>query len=256
MTSTAPVSPVDSVPPVKVALVTGANGGIGSAIAARLNSDGYVVAGVDAVSPQGENHALSLLKVIDVSSPEQVRAAVEEIVALHGRIDVLVNCAGTAHRGSFAETTAEEFMTDIRSNLLGTFLMCQAVVFPHMASQKSGRIVNIASVSGKTGGNGPVNNGLPGRTGPGYASAKAGVINLTRWISREGGYTGVTANVVAPGTITTPMTANQTYDLSTVPLGTVGTPDDVAAAVAWLAGDGVGYVNGTVIDVDGGVVRA
>jgi 3-oxoacyl-[acyl-carrier protein] reductase len=252
---TAPTSRSGSTGPV--AIVTGSSGGIGSAIVTRLAKEGFVVAGFDAVGPADDDPARSLTRTFDVSSADEVRRHVDEVVAVYGRIDVLVNCAGTAHRTSFEHTTVDQFMTDVRSNLLGTFLMCQAVVFPHMSAVRRGRIVNVASISGKTGGTGPASSdGAPGRSGPGYASAKAGVINLTRWIAREAGNTGVTANVVAPGPIATRLTAGQNYNTDEIPLGRQGNPDDVADAVAWLAGDGACYINGTVIDVDGGLVRA
>lgn len=240
-----------------VALVTGSSGGIGSAIVTRLAKDGFVVAGFDAVDPREDDPARTLTRTLDVGSAEDVRRCVDEVVAELGRIDVLVNCAGTGTRTSFADTTVDEFMGDIRSNLLGTFLMCQAVVFPHMTGAGGGRIVNVASISGKTGGTGPASpDGTVGRSGPGYAAAKAGVINMTRWIAREAVSTRVTANVVAPGPIATRMTAGQHYETGDIPLGRMGSPEEVADAVAWLASPGAGYVNGTVVDVDGGLVRA
>jgi 3-oxoacyl-[acyl-carrier protein] reductase len=252
---TAPTSHSGSAGPVSI--VTGSSGGIGSAIVTRLAKEGFVVAGFDAVEPADDDPARSLTRTFDVSSADEVRRHVDEVVTAYGRIDVLVNCAGTAHRTSFEHTTVDQFMTDVRSNLLGTFLMCQAVVFPHMSEARRGRIVNVASISGKTGGTGPASSdGTPGRSGPGYASAKAGVINLTRWIAREAGNTGVTANVVAPGPIATRLTAGQTYNTDEIPLGRQGNPDEVADAVAWLASAGACYINGTVIDVDGGLVRA
>jgi 3-oxoacyl-[acyl-carrier protein] reductase len=110
-----------------------------------------VVVGVDRVDDPTSGSGAVETHVLDVTSPEQVREVVDGIVRRFGRIDVLVDCAGTAHRGSFDGTTATEFMTDVESSLLGTFLMSQAVVFPHMESAGSGRIINIASISGKTG---------------------------------------------------------------------------------------------------------
>jgi 3-oxoacyl-[acyl-carrier protein] reductase len=246
--------PVDAAP---VAIVTGSNGGIGSAICRQLAKAGHRVVGVDRVgNPDSGSWALET-HVLDVTAPEQVREVVDGIAARFGRIDVLVNCAGTAHRGSFAGTTAKEFMADVESSLLGTFLMSQAVVFPHMESARTGRIVNIASISGKTGGTGPVSpDGSAGRSGPGYAAAKAGVINLTRWIARDVGRLGITCNTVAPGPIQTVLTAGHAYEVGDIPLGRHGTAEEVADAVAWLASTGAGYVSGTVVDVDGGLVRA
>jgi 3-oxoacyl-[acyl-carrier protein] reductase len=237
-----------------VAIVTGSNGGIGSVICRQLTAAGHRVVGVDRAAVQTPACETYLL---DVTSPDQVREVVDDIARRFGRIDVLVNCAGTAHRGSFAGTTAKEFMTDVESSLLGTFLMSQAVVFPHMEKAASGRIINIASISGKTGGTGPVSpDGSAGRSGPGYAAAKAGVINLTRWMARDVGRLNITCNTVAPGPIQTVLTAGHAYDVQDIPLRRLGTADDVADAVTWLAGAGTGYVSGTVIDVDGGLVRA
>jgi 3-oxoacyl-[acyl-carrier protein] reductase len=236
-----------------VALVTGAAGGIGSAIVTRLAADGLAVAAVDRVESSGA--ALSL--TADVGDAAAVRQAVDETVAELGGLDVVVNCAGTAHRESFEGTTAETFMADVTTNLLGTFLVCQAAVFPHMRSAGAGRLVNIASVSSKLGGLGPVDpQGRGGRTGAGYASSKAGVVNLTRWIAREVGAWGIRCNAVAPGVIDTPMTAGAPYEPSDIPAGRNGTPEEVAAAVSWLAGPESEYVHGTVLTVDGGMVRA
>ncbi len=181
-------------PTTPVALVTGSSGGIGAAIVARLAKEGYLVAGFDAVAPAADAPAIpiratAMTRTLDVASAADVRRCVGEVAAELGRIDVLVNCAGTGRRTSFQHTTVDEFMDDIRSNLLGTFLMCQAVVFPHMKGAGGGRIVTVASISGKTGGTGPASpDGSAGRSGPGYASAKAGAINLTRWIAREAGH--------------------------------------------------------------------
>ncbi len=240
-----------------VAIVTGSNGGIGAAICRRLRAAGHRVVGVDRVPRPNSGSDAEETHILDVTAPDRVRAVVDGIAGRFGRIDVLVNCAGTAHRGSFAGTTAKEFMTDVESSLLGTFLMSQAVVFPHMAAAAYGRIINIASISGKTGGTGPVSpDGSGGRSGPGYAAAKAGVINLTRWMARDVGRLNITCNSVAPGPIRTVLTAGHAYDVGDIPLGRQGTPDEVAAAVSWLAGADAGYVSGTVVDVDGGLVRA
>lgn len=238
-------------------LITGAVGGIGRAIAQRFAADRLALfdahPGVSAVGAElGAAHADEL----DVTDKAAVRQAVDDVAHRFGAIDAVVNCAGTAHRTSFEDTTAEEFMSVVETNLLGSFLVCQAAVFPHMRSAGSGRLINIASVSGKTGGIGPVHaDGSGGRSGVGYASSKAGVINMTRWIAREVGRWGITSNAVAPGPIATAMTDGKAYDTGEIPVGRLGTPEEVADAVAWLATSTTSYVNGTVIDVDGGLTR-
>ncbi len=239
-----------------VAIVTGARGGIGAAICDRLTRDGFRVAGFDMSAPvEGASAEWNL--VVDVTSEDAVREAIATIVKHGDALRVVVNCAGTAHRGSFEETSAEEFMTDLRTNLLGTFLVSQAAVFPHMVAGGGGRIINIASISGKRGGIGDTHpDGSGGRSGPGYASAKAGVINLTRWMAREVGRLSVTCNVVAPGPIRSPMTMGHAYDTSKIPLGRIGDPEEVAAVVSFLASSDSDYVSGTVVDVDGAMSRA
>ncbi len=241
-------------------MITGAAGGIGVAIAQRLVADGYAVALLDLDERVEEARARvggALGLRVDVADAVAVRAAVDQVAHDLGRLDVVVNCAGTAHRESFENTTVEGFMADVHTNLLGTFLMCQAAVFPHMKTARAGRLINVASVSGKRGGVGPPGiDGDNGRTGAGYASSKAGVINLTRWIARETGPWGITCNAIAPGLVATAMTDGYTYDATDIPLGRKGQPDEIADAVSWLAGAGAAYVHGAVIDVDGGLLRA
>lgn len=244
-----------------MAAVTGAAGGIGAAVAERLVADGHAVALFDLNDRVEDACARAggvLALRVDVSDAKAVRAAVDQVVSDLGRLDIVVNCAGTAHRESFEHTTAEGFMADVQTNLLGTFLLCQAAVFPHMKSAGTGRLINIASVSGKGGGIGTVHgDGQNGRSGAGYAASKAGVINLTRWIARETGPWGICCNAIAPGLIATAMTDGYSgYGSIDIPLGRKGRPEDVADAVSWLAGPGAAYVHGTVIDVDGGLVRA
>ncbi|MCW2757209.1 MAG: oxidoreductase, family [Nocardioidaceae bacterium] len=239
-----------------VAVVTGSAGGIGGAVSTRLHAMGYEVVGVDLVRTDGVDH-LALSVGLDITDAEAVRDAMSQVVAQFGRVDVLVNCAGIAHRGSFSATTAKEFMLDVETNLLGTFLMCQAAVFPHMEKARRGRLINIASSSGKTGGVGPVHrDGSGGRSGPGYASSKAAVINLTRWMAREVGFLNLTCNAIAPGPVAGVLTDGHAYDVGDIPMQRLATNEDVAGAVAWLAGADASYVNGTVVDVDGGLVRA
>ncbi|MFB7084794.1 SDR family NAD(P)-dependent oxidoreductase [Streptomyces sp. NPDC056296] len=243
-----------------VAIVTGAAGGIGGDICRRLIDEGRTVALLDmalGVHDTREELGGHFAAQLDISQPDAVRSTMAEIVAELGSVGVVVNCAGTGHRESFEDITAEQFMTDVRTNLLGTFLMSQAAVFPYMKDAGWGRLISIGSVSGKRGGIGPVHeDGSGGRSGVAYAASKAGLINMARWMAREVGKYGVTSNVITPGVIATARTEGVTYDFSEIPLGRIGRGEDVAAAVSFLAGPDSAYVNGVVIDVDGGLTRA
>lgn len=185
-----------------VAVITGGAGGLGRVAAERLNKDGHTVVLADysdSVFDACAEMGLAMAVQVDVTDRDGTVKMFEDIVAQHGSLDVVVNSAGVAHRSSFAETKTEEFMTDVRVNLLGTFVVCQAAVFPHMTNAGRGRLINIASASATVGGVGSAGHGLGGRTSAGYASSKAGVVNLTRWIAREVGPFGVTCNTVSPG---------------------------------------------------------
>lgn len=243
----------------EVAVVTGAGRGIGLATARRFAVDGYLPLLVDQradVHQAAESIPGARATTTDVRDPEALRA-VMALAAELGALHVLVNCAGTCQRSGFADMTAEQWEVDIDTNLSATFFACQAAVFPHMRAQRYGRIVNVASVSGKLGGIGPVSpDGAEGRSGAAYAASKAGTINLTRWIARETGRWGITCNSVAPGPIDTPMTAGQVYALADAPIARFGRPDEVAAAVAYLAAPERGFSTGTCLHVDGGLVCA
>lgn len=245
---------------MSVALVSGGAGGLGRAAVERLGADGHtvVVADVDERAQEvaaAVGGALGL--PLDVRDAGAVRAQVDRVVAELGSLDVVVNCAGTLHRTSFEETTAETFMADVETNLLGTFLVCQAAVFPHMRDAQAGRLINVASGSAYLGGMGRVSaDGSGGRSGAGYAASKAGVVNVTRWIAREVGRWGICCNVVVPGTLESPMTQGAANRGQDIPLGRFGKPEEFADAVSWLAGPGATYVHGSVITVDGGLVRA
>ncbi len=239
-----------------VAVVTGGAGGIGQAIGVRLKADGHLVALLDlsdSVHDVAKDLGLDHSVRLDVSSSEDVARAMRDVVdALEG-VHVVVNAAGVAHRSSFADTSADEFMTDVRINLLGTFLMCQAAVHPYMRASGRGRLINIASASAVQGGIGSVRD-EGGRSGAGYASSKAGVVNLTRWIAREVGPYGVTSNAISPGLVWTPMTVGaSSYGDLDIPLGRAADPTDIAGAVSFLAGCDATYINGAVISVDGGL---
>ena len=241
-----------------VAIVTGSAQGIGRAIAERLIADGGDVMLLD-LSPETAATATEIgavgSVVIDVTDVEALQAAVRTVAVDHGRLDTLVNCAGTCGRDAFSDLTPEIWHRDLDTNLTAVAFACQAAVFPTMQTQGYGRIVNIASVSGMVGGVGPVHlNGSGGRSGAAYASAKAGSINLTRWLAREVGRWGITCNTVAPGPIQSQMTTGADYGLGANPVPRMGTAREVAAAVAYLVGPDSAYTTGTCLHVDGGMV--
>jgi 3-oxoacyl-[acyl-carrier protein] reductase len=243
-----------------VAIVTGAAQGIGRSIATRLISDGFSVVLLD-ISDSVENTASVIAaagaKVVDVRDIESLQQSIRSVGDDFGRLDVLVNCAGTCGRESFENLSIDTWHRDIDTNLTATAFACQAAVFPHMKNAGYGRLVNIASVSGKVGGVGPVDpDGSGGRSGAAYASAKAGTINLSRWIARQVGPWGITCNVVAPGPIASPMAAGAEYGVEHLPIPRMGRPEEVAAAVSYLVSDGSDYVTGVTMHVDGGMVPA
>lgn len=243
-----------------ISIVTGAAQGLGAAIAERLIDDHHQVVLFD-VQDRVQDTAARLgaadAAVIDVTDVAALQHAIHQVAAAFGRLDVLVNCAGTVSRESFEDFTLATWRRDIDTNLTAQAFACQAAVFPHMRAQRSGRLVNVASVSGKVGGIGPIDpGGAAGRSGAAYASAKAGSINLTRWIARQVGGWGVTANCVAPGPIETPLTDNADYGLEHIPVPRMGRPHEVAAAVAYLTGEDSDYISGACLHVDGGAVMA
>ncbi|MDT9592652.1 SDR family NAD(P)-dependent oxidoreductase [Nocardioides zeae] len=243
-----------------VTVVTGAAQGIGEAIARRLVADGGRVTLLD-VAPHVEETARRIGAVgavrVDITDVDALQAAIHGVAEAHGGLDTLVNCAGTCGRESFEELSLATWRRDLDTNLTAMAFACQAAVFPHMKTQGSGRLVNIASVSGKVGGVGPVSaDGAGGRSGAGYTSAKAGAINLSRWVARQVGAWGITCNTVAPGPIASPMAAGAEYGVEDLPVPRLGQPDEVAAAVAYLVGPGSDYTTGTCLHVDGGMVRA
>jgi 3-oxoacyl-[acyl-carrier protein] reductase len=238
----------------RVAIVTGASRGIGKAIALRLASAGaLVVAGARADHAQAvvgeidESGGTALAVTLDVTEPASVAGMAQAALERFGRIDVLVNNAGIVRDQLLLRMKPAEWDAVIATNLTAAFACCRAVLRP-MVKQRSGRIVNIGSVVGQTGNPGQAN----------YAASKAGLEGFTRSLALEVASRGITANVVAPGMIETDMTAaldERARDAlcSRIPMSRLGTSDDVAGAVCFLASDEASYITGQVLSVNGGM---
>ncbi|HEV7866035.1 MAG TPA: 3-oxoacyl-[acyl-carrier-protein] reductase [Chthoniobacteraceae bacterium] len=241
----------------QVAIVTGAGRGIGQAIALRLASEGARVAVVSRTEQNATQTAeainaryagLAKAYAVDVAQSAAVKALAEEILTDFSRVDILVNNAGLTRDGLAMRMSEEDWDVVIDTNLKGAFNFTQAVMRP-MLKQRSGRIINIASVSGLMGNAGQAN----------YAASKAGLIGLTKTIAREIASRGITCNAVAPGFITTDMTEGLPENIKTavvaqIPLGKFGTVEDIAGAVAYLASGEAQYITGQTLTVDGGMV--
>ena len=238
----------------RVAIVTGASRGIGRAIALRLASVGArVVAGAradhaQAVVDEIESAGGTALAVqLDVTEPGSAAGIAQAALDHFHRIDVLVNNAGIVRDQLLLRMKPEDWDAVIATNLTAAFSCCRAVLRP-MVKQRSGRIVNIGSVVGRTGNPGQAN----------YAASKAGLEGFTRSLALEVASRGITANVVAPGMIETDMTSGlgeRAGDAlrGRIPMGRLGTPDDVAGAVCFLASDEASYITGQVVSVNGGM---
>jgi 3-oxoacyl-[acyl-carrier protein] reductase len=232
------------------ALVTGASKGIGAAIARALGSDGWIVGvnyrsdadgaqrTVEAIEQAG-GHAVALAGDVADGAPDELFKALEE----HGPVLALVNNAGVARDGLAVQLDDEDWQAVIDTNLTAAFRLTRRAVRP-MIRARYGRVVNIASVVGPRANAGQAN----------YAAAKAGLIGFTKTVAAEVARRGVTVNAVAPGFIETDMTKDVPEDvLKAVPARRAGTPDEVAAAVRFLASDDARYVTGTTVYVDGGM---
>ncbi len=243
----------------RVAVVTGAGRGIGAAIAARLHGDGCAVALADLDGAAAEAAARGLNAggatafglALDVADSASVEAGFAAVAARFGRVDVLVNNAGVATLAPFLEFPAEAFARVMAVNVTGALLCAQAAA-RLMRGSGGGRIVNIASVSGVRAG--------AGRTA--YGTSKAALIGLTRQMAIELAPYGITANAVAPGPVETEMArryhsagVRAAYERQ-VPAGRYAAPEEIAAAVAWLASPEAAYVTGVVLPVDGGFLAA
>ena len=240
----------------KTAIVTGANRGIGKSIALILAQAGAKVALVGRNLPQLEEVATAirpereaLVFRADVSVKEQIDQMVAQALEAFGHLDILVNNAGV-NRSSSIEAL-EEYAWDevLNINLKGAYLCTKSVV-PSMRKQGSGRIINIASISGQTGGV---------AAGANYSASKGGMIAMTKTLARELASFGITVNAIAPGQIDTSMGAVPADRLEKlleqIPLRRLGTPEDIAYATLFFASDETGYITGATLDVNGGILR-
>jgi len=238
----------------KTALVTGASRGIGRAIALRLAEDGAHVAVIYAGSADKAEAVVNEITALgvnakayrcNVADSAAVNETVKAVTNDLGKIDILVNNAGITRDGLMLRMKDEDFDAVLDTNLKGAFNMIRAC-YSGFIRKKSGRIINISSVSGIMGNAGQAN----------YSASKAGVIGLTKSVARELASRGITCNAVAPGFIQTDMTENLGDNnplLNSIPLGRMGKPEDIAAAVAFLASDSAAYITGEVLKVDGGL---
>jgi 3-oxoacyl-[acyl-carrier protein] reductase len=238
----------------KVALVTGASRGIGRAIAQRLAEQGAIVVAAargdhanataaEIVSAGRHGEAVSL----DVTDAEAVQRLPGDIVDRHGRLDIIVSNAGVTRDQLLMRMKREDWEAVIATNLTATFTLAQAAMRP-MLKQRGGRIIAVSSVVGQMGNAGQTN----------YAASKAGLIGFAKALAREVASRGITVNVIAPGMIDTDMTRTATEKAQVdwaqqIPLGRLGSVDDVAGAACYLASDEASYITGHVLAVNGGM---
>lgn len=239
----------------QVAIITGGAQGIGEGICEVFCQAGATVALWD-IRPSGQETAERIkasggnifFQSVDVTDRKAVDSAVQEIIDAHGKIDILINNAGVLRDRSFLKMEQEEWDTVINVNLNALFTTTQAVL-PHMREAGYGRIISASSVNGFAGAFGQTN----------YAATKAGVAGFTRSLAREVGRFGITANAVAPGFIASEMTASMPPEvvkagIAMIPVGRIGSPEDMGYAYLYLASKEAGFINGTTLHANGGAL--
>lgn len=237
----------------KIALITGAAGGIGRACARALAEAGAFIVAVDlneaGVQATVENIGGGLALACDLADPAAVTALRDRVLAEAGGVDILVNCAGLiSYRKGINAVSVEEWDTLLDVNLRGTFLICQAFI-DSMKERRNGAIITFSSLAARVGGI---------EVGIHYAASKAALIGLTRTLAKEGGPYGITVNAVAPGVILTEPVKRQVGDheddyTKSIPLQRLGQPQDVANVVLFLASPLSSYITGVVLDINGGM---
>jgi 3-oxoacyl-[acyl-carrier protein] reductase len=239
----------------KITIITGGADGIGKTTATRFAMEGAITIvwdvqeekGIAAIDEIVANNGRGVFRKVDITSFEEVESAVKEIIADFGTVDILINNAGITRDASFKKMTPEQWQQVIDVNLTGVF-NCTKAVIPHMLEKGYGKIVNASSVVGLYGNFGQTN----------YVATKAGVIGMTKTWAREFGRKGINVNAVAPGFTATEMVAKMPEDVlasmkAKVPLGRLGTPDDIASAYLFLCSEDASYINGHTLSVDGGM---
>lgn len=233
----------------QVALVTGAAGGIGGATVEALAAAGATVIATDIAEggrawPKG-----AFFRRCDVTSAGDTSAVIDAVIAEHGKIDILILCAGTISHASLVDSTDDEWRAILDVNLFGVVNPVRKM-FPIMAERGYGKMVALGSIAAKIGGV---------ASGPSYVSAKSAVHGLMKWVAKAGAGKGVYANIVAPGPVETPMWSKVTQRAApsphgSVPLGRYGQPEDIAQSILFLSSPASNWITGTVLDVNGGML--